>query len=105
MTDRLNVVPEELRRAAGVHRDTAGQLASAPASHRDVMATLDSLGPIFASFREAGRELLDQRRACYEEQAAAHVELADRLDEAAAVWEREDADAARRLGAIGETDE
>jgi hypothetical protein len=102
MAERLNVVPEELRRAAAEHRGTANDLASAPSSHAGIMATLDSLGPIFAEFREAGRDLLDQRRVCYEQQAAAHAELADRLTNAAARWEQHDADAARRLRDVPE---
>jgi hypothetical protein len=102
MAERLNVVPEELRQAAGEHRDTADYLARVPSGHADIMATLESLGPIFAELREAGRELLDQRRICYEQQAAAHAELADRLLDAAGAWERHDADAARQLRDVAE---
>lgn len=102
MAERLNVVPDELRQAAGEHRDTAEYLATVPAGHAGIMATLESLGPIFAEFREAGRELLEQRRACYEQQAAAHAELADRLLEAAGRWEQHDADAAERLRTLPE---
>ena len=56
MAERLNVVPDELRQAAGEHRDTAEHLAAVPSGHADLLATLESLGPIFAEFREAGRE-------------------------------------------------
>ncbi|MBU3750831.1 MAG: ESX-1 secretion-associated protein [Mycobacterium sp.] len=100
MTEHLNVAPGELRQAAVEHRRAAEQLGAAPASHDDVMATLDSLGPIFAEFRAAGAELLDQRRVCYEQQAAAHAELADRLNHAADVWESQDADSALRLRGV-----
>ena len=102
MAERLNVVPDELRQAAVAHRDTADYLAAVPSGHAGIMATLESLGPIFAEFREAGRELLDQRRVCYEQQAAAHAELADRLLDAAGVWERHDGGAARQLRDVGE---
>lgn len=97
MAEHLNVVPAELRQAAGEHRDTADYLATVPARQADVMSTLESLGPIFAEFRDAGRELLDQRRVCYEQQAVAHAELADRLNRAADLWEQHDEDAARQL--------
>lgn len=100
MAERLNVVPGELRAAAREHRQTADHLAAVPAGNAQVMATLDSLGPIFAEFRAAGAELLDQRRACYEQQAAAHAEMADRLTRVAQVWEDQDEEAARKLGAI-----
>lgn len=102
MAERLNVAPDELRQAAGEHRDTADYLATVPTGHAGIMATLESLGPIFAEFREAGRELLDQRRVCYEQQAAAHAELADRLLEAAERWEQHDGDAAGRLRNVTE---
>lgn len=97
MTEHLNVVPDELRQAALEHRRTAEKLAAASAGHAEVMASLDSLGPIFAEFRDAGAELLDQRRACYQEQAAAHAEMAERLAHVADTWESQDADGAQRI--------
>ena len=66
------------------------------------MASLESLGPVFADLRDAGRRLLDQRKACYEQQAAAHADLADKLSHAADVWEHHDSDAAAQLRAIPE---
>jgi len=73
-----------------------------PARQADIMSSLESLGPVFAEFREAGRELLDQRRSCYEQHAAAHAELADRLSRAADFWERHDEEAARQLRDVAE---
>lgn len=100
--DRINVVPADLRGAAREHLATADQLVAAPNDNDEVMASLESLGPIFAELREAGRELLGQRRVCYQEQAAAHADLAGRLSRAADVWEQQDADAADRLRAVAE---
>jgi hypothetical protein len=102
MTERLHVVPAELRRAAAEHRQAAEQLAAAPAANAAVLASLESLGPVFAELRDAGRALLEQRRSCYEQQAGAHADLAGRLDLAAEVWEQQDAEAAHRLSAITE---
>ena len=102
MAEGFSVAPEELRQAARAHRDTAEHLHTVPRSHPDSLASLESLGPIFAELREAGRELLEQRRQCYEQQAAAHAELAGNLHDAADVWEHQDADAARRLSAPAE---
>ena len=102
MTERINIVPEELRQAARRHLDAADYLGTVPANNAAVMATLESLGPVFTQLREAGAELLDQRRICYENQAAAHAELADRLSYAAEVWEQHDADAAHGLRVVGE---
>lgn len=103
MPEHLNVVPEDLRRAAREHRETAEHLAAVPAGNAEVMASLESLGPIFAELCDAGQELLDQRRVCYEQQAAAHADLAERLSRAAQVWEQQDAEGAARLSAIAET--
>ena len=98
MAEHLNVVPGELRRAAREHRRTAEHLAAVPAAQADVQASLESLGPIFAEFRAAGAQLLDQRRICYEQQSAAHARLADRLNQAADAWEVQDAEGAAELG-------
>ena len=70
MAERIHVVPDELRAAARHHRETADELRTVPSDHHDIMASLDSLGPIFSELQDAGRELLDQRRACYERQPA-----------------------------------
>jgi uncharacterized protein YukE len=102
MAERIHVVPDELRRAAADHQDTAEQLSTAPSRHADILASLDSLGPIFGELRDAGRELLDQRQACYEQQAAAHAELATNLRYAADLWEHQDTAAAAELGRITE---
>jgi hypothetical protein len=102
MAERVNVVPEDLRKAAVMHRDIADYLGTVPANNAAVLATLESLGPVFAELHEAGSELLEQRRICYERQAAAHAELADRLSYAADAWEQQDADAADELRAVRE---
>ncbi|MCB0924705.1 MAG: ESX-1 secretion-associated protein [Mycobacterium sp.] len=101
MGDRLTVVPAELHRAADEHRAAAERLRAIGTGNAQIMATLNSLGPVFADLRDAGQALLDERRASYEQQATAHGELARRLTEAAAAWEEQDADAAQRLRDIG----
>ena len=102
MAERIHVVPDELRRAAREHQDTAEQLSTVPSRHADILASLDSLGPIFGELRDAGRELLDQRRACYEQQAAAHADLATNLHHSADIWEHQDSAAAAELGRIAQ---
>lgn len=102
MAERINVSPEELRQAASVHRETADNLRTAGSRDADVMATLESLGPVFADLRDAGRDLLAQRRACYEQQALAHTVLADQLIHAADAWAQHDAGAAEDLRAVSE---
>lgn len=97
MADRVIVVPAELREAARTHRDLAERLSAAGSDHAAIMASLESLGPVFAELRDAGRDLLAERQACYDQQAAGHADLADRLAAAADTWESQDAEAAARL--------
>ena len=102
MTERINMSLEELRQVACAHRDTAAGLRTAGSDDAAIMATLESLGPVFADLRDAGRDLLMQRRACYEQQALAHADLADQLSRAADVWGHHEADAAGDLRAVVE---
>lgn len=102
MAEHLEVAPEQLREAARQHRGTAENLRQVPADNAGVMSSLDSLGPVFAEFRDAGRALLEQRRSCYERQATAHEDLAARLDQAATAWEQHDTDAAALLRTVTE---
>lgn len=100
MAERITVFAEELRQIAAQHDATAERLGAEPDGHAEVMATLDSLGPVFAAAREAGQAVLAQRRACYEQQAALNADLAEKLRRAADAWESNDADAAGRLQTV-----
>ena len=83
----INVDIVNLREAAARHSETSEYLRTVPATHQAIQDSLDSLGPIFADLREAGRELLEQRRQCYQQQADDHAEMAAGLTEAAGRWE------------------
>ena len=87
MADRIHVVPANLREAAGHHQETSEYLRTLPSSHQAIQQSLDSLGPIFGELREAGRELLEQRRLCYEQQADDHAKIAENLTKSANMWE------------------
>jgi hypothetical protein len=100
MADRIHVVPGQLRQAADQHRQTSRYLATMPVSHPAIQESLDSLGPIFSGLREAGRELLDQRRQCYQQQADGHADIAHELAAAAIAWEQHEDEAARAIGGI-----
>src|ERR1700742_1527050 len=102
MADRIYVVPDNLRQAAGHHQETSEYLRTLPASHQAIQDSLDSLGPIFGELREAGRELLEQRRMCYEQQADNHADIADNLTKSASMWEQHEAEAADKLDRISD---
>jgi hypothetical protein len=100
MADPIHVVPAQLREAAGHHRETSDYLRTVPSSHAAIQESLDSLGPVFGDLREAGRELLELRRQCYEQQADDHADMADKLIVSAAAWEQHEQDAARNFRGI-----
>ena len=102
MADSIQVVPAHLRQAATRHQETSDYLRTVPSSHEAIQESLDSLGPIFGELRDAGRELLELRRQCYEQQAADHADLADKLTASATIWEQHEQDAARNLGGIAD---
>ena len=102
MADRIHVVPAHLREAAGHHQETSEYLRTLPSSHEAIQQSLDSLGPIFGDLREAGRELLEQRRQCYEQQADNHAEIADHLTKSAGMWEQHEAEAAERIERVSD---
>jgi len=87
MADIIRVDPANLRDAARRHLETADYLRAIPASHEAIQESLDSLGPIFGELREAGRELLEQRRICYQQQADDHASMAEGLRTSADYWE------------------
>jgi hypothetical protein len=102
MADRIHLVPAQLREAADHHQQTSEYLRTVPSSHAAIQESLDSLGPIFGELRDAGRELLELRRQCYEQQAADHADLAHNLRASATLWVQHEHEAARNLGGIAD---
>jgi hypothetical protein len=102
MADRIYVVPENLRQAAGHHQETSEYLRTLPASHQAIQDSLDSLGPIFGELREAGRELLEQRRMCYEQQADSHAQMAENLTKSASMFEEQESQAVQELKRVSD---
>jgi hypothetical protein len=100
--DQVRVVPDSLREAAGHHRETSEYLSTIPSSHSEIQASLDSLGPVYSGLREAGRELLEERRQCYEGQAAEHADMAQNLTTAAAMWEQHEQDGAAEFRGVAD---
>jgi hypothetical protein len=100
MADQIHVEPESLRTAAERHQHVSEYLRTIPSAHGAIQESLDSLGPIFSELREAGRELLEHRRRCYEQQAEDHAEMAHQLTMSADRWEQHEEEAARKLGGI-----
>lgn len=100
MADRIHVVPANLREAAAHHEETADYLRTVPSTHEAIQQSLDSLGPVFSELREAGRELLEQRRQCYEQQADHHAEIAHNLKTSASTWEQHEDEAADQFKRI-----
>ncbi|MFY2859212.1 ESX-1 secretion-associated protein [Mycobacterium sp. THU-M104] len=103
MADSIHVEPVQLRQAAAQHQEASDYLRTVPSSHAAIQESLDSLGPIFGDLRDAGRELLELRRRCYEQQADDHADIADKLRLSASSWEKHERDAANEFGGIVDT--
>ena len=86
MGEYIDIDPAALSRLAKRHGEAAGYLRAVPANHPEIQASVDSLGPIFAEFSDAARDLLEQRRRCYQVQADEHELLAEHLGATAALW-------------------
>ena len=104
MADRIHVVPAHLREAALHHQQTSDYLRTVPSSHAAIQESLDSLGPIFSELRDAGRELLELRRQCYEQQAEDHADMAHDLRMSATLWEEHEEGAARSFRSMVDDD-
>lgn len=100
MTDRTHVVPENLAEAAAHHQQTSDYLRTVPSTHAAIEESLRSLGPIFSGLADAGIELLDQRRRCYEQQADAHAETAQNLRDSLRLWQQQQRDAGEKFSGI-----
>lgn len=100
MAEHTHVVPANLRAAADHHRQTSQYLRGIPATHAELQQSLDSLGPIFAGLAQAGAELLEQRRECYQRQADAHADTAEQLLATARLWQQQQHDAGARFDGI-----
>jgi Excreted virulence factor EspC, type VII ESX diderm len=100
MAEIIRVEPDSLREAAVHHSEAADFLSTVPSTHDAIQESLDSLGPIFGELREAGRELLEQRRLCYEQQAHDHATMAENLKRSADHWEEQEAQTAAALRSI-----
>ncbi|GLE51495.1 hypothetical protein ATCCBAA256_10790 [Mycobacterium montefiorense] len=100
MADRIHVAPAHLREAAARHQEISEYLRTIPSSHAAIQESLDSLGPIFGDLRDAGRELLELRRQCYEQQADDHADMAHHLTVSASTWDQHEQDASGQLGRI-----
>lgn len=100
MSEPIRVVPAHLREAAAHHQETSDYLRTVPSTHAAIQESLDSLGPIFGELRDAGRDLLELRRQCYEQQADDHADMAEKLVISATAWEQHEQDAARDFGGL-----
>ena len=100
MADIIRVDPANLRDASVRHAELAEYLRGLPASHDAIQESLDSLGPVFGELRNAARDLLEQRRLCYQQQADDHAGMADSLTTAARYWENHEEERAAAMRAL-----
>lgn len=102
MSDDIKLNPEVIRRAAAAHTAAADYLRTVPESNANIMACLESLGPVYAQLREEGRTKLDERHASYHQQADDHEATASGLNAVNARWESHEQDAKNRFSQLRE---
>lgn len=93
MSETIKSNHEVISRAAADHAAAADYLRTVPESNDDIMACLESLGPVYAELREEGRTKLDERHASYHQQADDHDAAAAGLHAVNERWESHEQDA------------
>ena len=66
------------------------------------MASLESLGPVYAQLREEARSKLDERKSSYHEQASSHENCAAGLNAVNTMWDNHEQDAQGRFRQLTE---
>ncbi len=100
--DQIHVDAEVTQRAADGHASAAQYLRSVPDSNEAIMTCLESLGPVYAELREAGRSKLDERKACYHAHADEHDRVAAGLQQVNTVWSNHEEDSGAAFRALRE---
>lgn len=103
MPDDIKLNPEAIQRAADGHSAAADYLRTVPESNADIMACLESLGPVYAELREEGRTKLDERHTSYHQQAADHEAAATGLSAVNSQWADHEQDAQDRFRQLRES--
>lgn len=88
---------EAVQRAADGHTAAADYLRAVPESNEGIMASLESLGPVYAGLREEARSKLAERKADYHDQAASHENAAAGLQTVNTMWDNHEQDAQGRF--------
>lgn len=96
-SDHIRVSPENQRTAGNIHGEVAEFLKSIPSNHNDIIAWVESLGPIYKPVVPEIARLLNERHADYMEQAREHETLRDGLHANAAAWETHEQSAAANI--------
>lgn len=85
--EEIQVSTENQREAATNHAEVAEFLRQIPQDQEQIVAWLESKGPIYKPLIPEVQRLLDERRAFYDDEAAEHEHLHRGLNKTADAWE------------------
>lgn len=95
--DIIRVDTENQRTAGTTHTDVAEFLRDIPTNHDEIIAWLESLGPIYKPLLPELRRVLDERHADYTDQADHHENLGAGLHASADRWDAHEDAAANQI--------
>lgn len=97
MSEDIRIDREVIQRAADGHTAAADYLRAVPESNEGIMASLESLGPVYAQLREEARGKLAERKSSYHDQASSHENAAAGLTTVNTMWDNHEQDAQGRF--------
>ena len=100
MTEPIRIDPQVLREVASGHEEVAGIVEAARERGADILAAVQSYGPIMHEVKAAVSDLLADRDSALAEHAARHRTASDDLQRAAVVYtdvDDENADQIRQV--------
>lgn len=103
MTEPIRITPEVLHAVAADHDDVVGHLEAARERGDDILAAVDSYGPIMHQVKAAVRDVVADRDNALASHAARHRDVADELRRAAAIYVNEDEQNAAAIGQVRPT--
>jgi hypothetical protein len=97
MTQPIRINPQVLREVADHHYDVVSMLRSAREHGGDILAAVESYGPIMHQVKAAVAEVLQERADALDHHARRHSLASDELRRAAHIYTSQDDENARQI--------
>lgn len=100
MTEPIRITPEVLLEVADGHDEVVGHIEAARERSSDIIAAVDSYGPIMHQVKAAVGDVVLERDNALAEHATRHRNASNDLRRGAAIYVNADEENAARLGQI-----